>query len=535
MVTAIALSACASYRALPLDPPSPGGSPLALRYERTRFHLFTSTRDDAQIETVFASGATIVAAVSQPGSGVFVSSDSGIGWVFTSLDDPLRDVMIDGALIVARGAARIHCSADAGKSWQHWGETKTPIDAAVASGGAVYAASGNHLHVSHDCARSWDTLTPQIPGAWRARSIAVDGPSIYLSVRGIRETAPLTTLLDGTSDAAVAALSIADGRETRWAGPDGIWVTHDGGALWQKSSLPLDAWLAVLGREVWAVAADPMIEGAALVRRAPALAAALDGQLRGARPDATALRASLRFPGRDELLRDLAAPIFRSADEGGTWVRMDRAPAALRISLERQRAAQPPFESVPQMEPSRRPATAADPAGGGSRRGRGRRGERGRDAQGQAPQRSARAISSDKFFVLLDPVRLLARFNSGRPLTGIAGDGILYAYAPTQEFWDSLADAAAAASDSEGEIATDLAAPARPGATTPSFALLSSTDGGATWSSLPSARLAVEPGERAIFPYPIGIAGADAQALVVFGATVRGGQPWREAWREVRE
>ena len=531
MLAAIALSACATYRALPLDPPPPGESPLALRYERTRFHLFTSS-EDAQIENVFGSGATIVATVSRPGSGLFVSSDSGSEWIFTALDDASRDVLIDGSLIVARGTAALHCSADGGKTWQRWRSADTAIDTAAVSGGAIYIAAGNHLHLSRDCGRTWDMLTPQIPGVWRGRSIAIDGRNIYLSVRGAREAGPaLTTLLDGSSEAATAALSIAEGHRTQWAGNDGIWVTHDGGTLWQKSSLPLDAWLAVLGREVWAVAADPMIEGAALVRRAPVLAAALDGQLRGARPEAKTLRASLRFPGRDDLLRDIPAPLFHSTDEGGTWLRMDRAPAPLRLALERQRKAQPPFEMVAQAPSTPRSATSPPP--GGSRRGRGRRGDGGRGTEQPQPQRTPRAISSEQFFVLLDPVRLLTRFNSGRSLTGIAGDGILYAYAPTQEFWDALADAAAAATGAQGEIATDVVPPPRLAGAT--FELLSSKDGGATWSSLPAPRFNPGLSERGIFPYPIGIAGAGSQGLVVFGATARGGEPWREAWREVGE
>ncbi|HZR08158.1 MAG TPA: hypothetical protein VFA79_06220 [Myxococcales bacterium] len=527
----MALSACASYRALPLEPPAPGQSPLALRYERTRFHLFTST-GDAEVEKVFASGTTIVATVSQPGAGVFVSTDSGTAWTFAPLDDASRDVMFDGPFIVARGAAAIHCSGDGGKTWQHHKPANAAIDAAAAADGAIYVAAGNHLHLSRDCARTWDTLTPQIQGGWRARSIAVDRRNVYLSVRGVREAAPaLATLLDGSSGPAAAALAIADGQRTQWPGTDGIWVTHDGGTLWQKSSLPLDAWLAVVAREVWAIAADPMIEGAALVRRSPVLAAALDGQIRGARPDAKTLRASLRFPGRDDLLRDIPAPIFRSLDEGGTWMRMDRAPAALRLALERQRKAQPAFETVAQAAPN--PRSAAAPPSGGSRRGRGRRGDGGRGAERPLPQRSARAISSEQFFVLLDPVRLLTRFNSGRSLTSIAGDGVLYAYAPTQQFWDSLADAAAAAADAEGEIAADSAAPPR--LAPDGFELLSSMDGGATWSTLPTPRLDAGSSELDILPYPVAVAGADSQALFVFAAAARGGKPWREAWREVRE
>jgi len=56
MVCLGALAACASYRALPLDTPPPGPSPLALRYEQKRLHLFASTREDAQIEAVRFQG-----------------------------------------------------------------------------------------------------------------------------------------------------------------------------------------------------------------------------------------------------------------------------------------------------------------------------------------------------------------------------------------------------------------------------------------------------------------------------------------------
>ena len=72
MVCLGVLASCASYRALPLDTPPPGPSPLALRYEQKHLHLFASTREDAQIEAVFASDATIAAVVSRPRDGVFV-------------------------------------------------------------------------------------------------------------------------------------------------------------------------------------------------------------------------------------------------------------------------------------------------------------------------------------------------------------------------------------------------------------------------------------------------------------------------------
>ena len=535
MVCLGVLASCASYRALPLDTPPPGPSPLALRYEQKRLHLFASTREDAQIEAVFASDATIAAVVSRPREGVFVSTDGGSDWTFAQIDDRFHDVMLDGQLIIGRGAAQLHCTKDGGRSWHAWGPIS--IEAAAVAGGAIYVAAGGHLYVSQDCAQTWKTLTPQIPGAWRARSIAVDRQSIYMSVRTARETAPLTTLLDGSSDGAQAALSFVDGRDSRRPAGGDVWVSHDGGALWQRTSLAVDGWLAALDGQIWAVAADPMIEGAALVRRLPLLAAALDGQLRGARVDANALRASFAFPGRDKLLRAIATPVFRSVDEGVTWVRMDEAPIALRTALERQRAAQPAIERAP--ETPRRPdrgggrASAGGPPGGEGGRG-GRRGGRRGAASGQPPQqvqRGPRAVSSETFFTLLDPLRLLARFNSGRALTGVAGNKVLYAYAPAEQFWTSLVDAMVTESDAEGEIALSSSTRGLENAPDGAFELLFSTDGGATWNELPPPAFDVLIRQRSILPYPVGIAAAAQQEIVLFGGIDRSGQSWRDAWR----
>ena len=528
----IALAACATYRALPLEPPPPGPSALTLRYEQKRFHLFTSTREDAQIEALFASDATIVTVVSRPQNGVFVSTDAGADWTFTPIEDRFRDVMFDGPIIVGLGTAHVHCSKDGGKSWR--ASSELPLEAAAVAQGTIYAAAGGHLYVSQDCAQSWKTLTPQIPGGWRARSIAVVGQSIYMSVRATRENPLLTTLLDATSDAAVAALSFVDGRESKRAGPDAVWITHDGGGLWQRSSLALDAWLVALDGGIWAVAADPMIEGAALVRRSPQLAAVLDGQLRGARIDASSLRASFGFPGRDKLLRGIAVPVFRSTNEGVTWTRMDEAPVSVRAAVERQRAV---HQMERTLETPRRPDRGGGRAGGGAPPGgggRGRRTGRGGGPPGQPPQqpqRGPRDVSSEMFLTLLDPLRLLPRFNSGRRLTGITGEKFLYAYVPTQQLWDSLVDAMVTESDAEGEIALGSGRPGPGSALDGAFELLFSNDGGAHWSELRPPQFDRSLRERSILPYPVDIAAAPPQAFVLFAAIDRSGNAWRDAWR----
>jgi hypothetical protein len=109
----------------------------------------------------------------------------------------------------------------------------------------------------------------------------------------------------------------------------------------------------------------------------------------------------------------------------------------------------------------------------------------------------------------------------------------LYAYAPTEELWNALADAATAATDAQGEIATDIALPPALPATSSPFQLLSSVDGGVTWTAIDPPRFDPILRQRRILPYPIAVASADAQAIVLFGGTARDGQPWRDAWRFV--
>src|SRR2546427_4838717 len=161
VVCLIALAACASYRALPLETPAPGPSPLTLRYEQKRMSLFASTREDAQIEAVFASDTTIAALVSRPRDGVFVSTDGGSDWTFAPIDDRFSDMMFDGPLIVGRAAAHLHCSKDGGKTWRSWGGS--PIEAAAVAGRAPYASPGGQLFASPDWRQRRETMRAPSP------------------------------------------------------------------------------------------------------------------------------------------------------------------------------------------------------------------------------------------------------------------------------------------------------------------------------------------------------------------------------------
>src|SRR5437660_70269 len=310
---ALLLAACASYQALP---------DLPLRYEQTRLLVFKSIKDDVLVERAFASGPRIVAVVSRPAEGVFASADGGASWAFSRLE-PLREVIFDGERIIGRAEARLWRSEDGGRSWSAMALQAGPIDAlAVGADGAIYAAASGRLFASTDGGRAFRAISLQIDPPFRIRSIAPDpaqASTLYVSVRADPPSdflARLRALLDRASDEALVALALVDRPDPPFRfgdARDGVYASYDRGGLWKKTSLGLDAWLVFAQGALHAVAADPLLEAAALSRRYPDLASALERQLHGDRADSAGLRAACRFPGRQALLGEEAL-VFRAAE-----------------------------------------------------------------------------------------------------------------------------------------------------------------------------------------------------------------------------
>ncbi|TMA29703.1 MAG: hypothetical protein E6J78_01225 [Deltaproteobacteria bacterium] len=520
---ALLLAACASYQALP---------DLPLRYEQTRLLVFKSIKDDVLVERAFASGPRIVAVVSRPAEGVFASADGGASWAFSRLE-PLREVIFDGERIIGRAEARLWRSEDGGRSWSAMALQAGPIDAlALGADGAIYAAASGRLFASTDGGRAFRAISLQIDPPFRIRSIAPDpaqASTLYVSVRADPPSdflARLRALLDRASDEALVALALVDRPDAPFRfgdARDGVYASYDRGGLWKKTSLGLDAWLVFAQGALHAVAADPLLEAAALSRRYPDLASALERQLHGDRADSAGLRAACRFPGRQALLGEEAL-VFRAAEAALSWRKLKepltpQLAVALHQSIERQRAAQgerlagevaapPPIVVAP--SPGGPPSTGPP--------GRGRGGRATRSGGSGPMRRAAKIFSPETVLSLLDPARLLAHYNAGLPLAGVAGEGeAVFAYVPSAAYWDLLAANMASASDSEGEISLG------PGWVKPNeggtrFELLRSDDGGASWSALPAPEAAA----RGVAPYPSSI----APALVVLSGREKEGDRW---------
>jgi len=522
--------ACASSRVLPL-PAEPGAMPV--RYEKTRL-FFHSVEDDGTISRVFAGPGAILATVSQPERGVLSSVDGGATWAFSSAP-ALDAVLFGGRGIFAVAGARVLRSEDGGRTWAGAGPGDDPVEAlAVGPDGALYAGGRGKIYVSADAGRTFRSFAPQIPAkSWRARSIVAVPGALVLSVRAEaaqpqRPSDRFAALLGYASSEAVAALALVDSRDAsprsvQWGGAgDGVYVSRDGGASFVKSGLMLDAWVAARGGALYAVAADPVLRAAGLIRSHPDLAAAAERHLAGDRVDAGALRAACAFPGPDALMGGpiASAPVFRSADLGATWARQVDPPLPLVLAL-REEIERVSWEApaVAQPRPQRdggHPAQAPPPRRGGGRRG----GQGGTAAGGGRP--APRTASAETMLSFVDPARLLAHYNSGLQLTGVSGG---FAYAPTREYWDALVAALAAESEAEGEISLGPGLPDFPQGD--AFEVLRSRDG-ADW-----ARVEVKTprAPKAIVAYPESVAGTGGQGFFVLAGRNRSGEAWRGGWR----
>lgn len=575
-----ALSGCASYRYLPL--PAETGTTTPLSYQATRALVFGSTGDDSLVEQIFSSpagGGTTLVTVMRPTSGVLASRDGGASWSFTAfpLDlratpRVLREVIFDPAdinRIYARAFNGLYLSTDRGQSFGQIainGRRGRTIDAfALGPDGTLYIGQGDALYATSDRGATVDPIPLAIPLAGvttiknaageeikidpvRIRSILVDpahAKTVYVSIEPEPPAENFQRRLIGLLDDATE-----EGRQARGLlglPPEkplekvafgdrraGVYVTHDGGRVWQKTPLAVDSWLTSHDGAIYAVAAEPLVTAAGLAVRYPDLARAIGAQLHENAFDFELLRRACAFPGRDALIASApAAPIFRSSDEGKSWshlVNPDFSLAlALRRSFEQQRSrdAWPPRPLVrgPEEHDLGTPGLGPDKPGQPIHRN----GLKRREPEPAIPPDLTVPLLS-----LLDPTTLLGNVGPSVSLSGLAQtdqNGVLWAYAPTEAYWAQLTEALMRATRRQGELSQGLGveAPTAPNG----FQLLRSDDGGKTWTEAPATldRYGIL-AARGIAPYPESIAASALQALFLMSGHDKAGHLWKQLLRE---
>jgi photosystem II stability/assembly factor-like uncharacterized protein len=449
------------------------GDQLVVQAAESRTHVPT-TIGEGTAYRAFDGAGTLLLLSNDPEPGMWATSDKGAHWTLAPLAGDASEVVTVGRKLYARGLTTLWRSEDNGASWAPALTGRAEIETLAVSGdGQLLAGAGGRIYNSFN-GRGLRPLAIQGEAGPRFRSVAAIRQNILASVRGPDKAdflMQVRELVGGHAGEATAAL---DSKTPVSFGGSAIYLSHDGGALWKKTSLGLDAWLVEDEGTIYAVAADPLLEAAALSRKWPGLAHSLDQQLHDQRVDADDIRTALPWPGRDALLKGWFPLVFRTTDAGENWERVTEVPYAVRVDVFRQQASYPPERFIPiqsqysPQAPQRGPQLSQP-----GRRGR-------EDITAPAPERITPRVTAETLLTFLDPIRLLAVQNHA-PLLGFAGSGgDRWAFVPTQEQWLALSAAVVAGTSAEGEIWTGNLTPIR-GAP---VELLRSTDGGQTFGAV---------------------------------------------------
>jgi photosystem II stability/assembly factor-like uncharacterized protein len=460
-----AFGCSSSFRVLPSEPLR-GSGQLEIRYQETKATVHS--QHEARIDRVFAGKGSVFAQVAKdPQTGLYVSRDDTQTWTFVPFPVGLLEIDSAGDFLYARSPYALWRSRDAGASWSLAVAGGAAIESiARTRDGRILVAAGGRVYAGVTNGPGLRALALQGAPQAQFRSVAGAGRTLLASVRGSspKELLPqIREIVDGHTGPTDAALDAKDAKGAVAFGSGMVYVSHDEGGLWTPSSLGLDAWLVAADDGIYAVAADPLLEAAALSRAHPSLAHALSMRLHDQRVDADDVRTALAWPGREALFRGTLPVVFRSTDYGQTWTRVTEVPLQVCIDVARQKAAYPVELDVretpaPQPPRGRRPGMQVPP-----------------------PKQVEPHVAAEVLLTFLDPLRLVTQENRA-PVTGFAeAQGALWAYAPTREKWESLSGAVVAATAAEGEIWLGAPRPVR-GA---EAELLRSTDGGATFREVP--------------------------------------------------
>jgi len=454
---------CTSFRVLPTEPLHGTGT-LEIRYEAARAGF--RSQHLARIERVFAGNGSVLAQVAgDPAQGLYVSRDGAQSWTFEPFAVGLLEIDSTRDFLYARSPYALWRSKDAGASWSLAVAGAAAIESVTTTrDGRLLVAAGGRVYAGVAGSPALRPLAIQGAPQAQFRSVAGAGRTLFASVLGgaPKDLLPqIREIVDGHTGPTDAVL---DAKGAVAFGSGMVYVSHDEGGLWTPSKLGLDAWLVAADDGIYAVAADPLIEAAALSRAHPSLAHALSMRLHDQRVDADDVRTALDWPGEDAVLRGWLPLVFRSTDFGETWTRVTNVPLQVRIDVARQKAAYPVEAdagaqevAMPQMR-GRRPGMQAPP-----------------------PKPVESHVAAEVLLTFLDPVRLVTHENRA-PVTGFAlADDAVWTYVPTRAKWESLSGAVVAATAAEGEIWLGAPRPVRG----PEAQLLRSTDGGRTFSEVP--------------------------------------------------
>jgi hypothetical protein len=193
----------------------------------------------------------------EPGNGgIFVSTNSGIGWTKTSTMMALESVAFsaDGTKMAAGvGGGGLYTSTDTGKTWTLTSAPSedcnsissspdgTKLVAAVYGGGIYISTNSGATWIQTGApSKNWSSLASSADGIKLAA--AVWGGGIYLSTNSGTGWTPSGVLVAAWNDVA----SSADGSHLVVAATNGlIFTSTNSGTAWKSNSVPTNYWVSV--------------------------------------------------------------------------------------------------------------------------------------------------------------------------------------------------------------------------------------------------------------------------------------------------
>ena len=203
---------------------------------------------DISVNSLAANTNTIFAGTSS-NSGVYKSTNYGLAWIQTSLNNQdVRSLAVDGNNIYAGSYSGngVYKSTDNGTTWTQTSLNNQIIRALALNGNNVYAGSfnGNGVYKSTDNGTTW---TQTSLNNQNVRSIAVNGNAIYVGSgnspgNGVYLSTDNGTSWTQTSLNNLPVLSLAANGSNVFAGPfetspSGIYLSTNNGTNWTQTSL----------------------------------------------------------------------------------------------------------------------------------------------------------------------------------------------------------------------------------------------------------------------------------------------------------
>jgi photosystem II stability/assembly factor-like uncharacterized protein len=211
----------------------------------------TNGPEGGQIDCFVSSGASMFAGTC--GGGIYISSDSGIGWISRNsglADWYVRAIVSNGTTVIAGTSTGIYRSTNAGKNWalENLGLTYHSVNCLLTKGTKLFAGTQGGVYVSIDDGISWSVvdsglLSSELPMDRNVSAFAFSGSDLYAAtISGLylssNDGVTWSRIDSGLRAPQLSAVVLTGGRIIVGTRDDGAYRSYDKGKHWEALPLP---------------------------------------------------------------------------------------------------------------------------------------------------------------------------------------------------------------------------------------------------------------------------------------------------------